>query len=174
MESTILSTGFYENQWVRVFRGINRPIITTHTWHHRLQLGYSCSCSDNSLLIELLLRFLRVFLFILFSFPSTYKFSFITSFSRPGPHRVEWSLHSRENHHPVDSAQWSLLLCCPVSRWINIFSTFIYSYIFHFLLSRGISCAHMLSHFDMNWVETKTIVWQRILQIYMVTLPSCV
>lgn len=25
--------------------------------------------------------------------------------SRPGPHHVEWSLHSREGHHPVDSAQ---------------------------------------------------------------------
>lgn len=54
-----------------------------------------------------------------------YKFLFITSFSRPGPHHVEWSLHSRENRHPVDSAQWSLLLCRPVSRWWNILSTFI-------------------------------------------------
>lgn len=44
------------------------------------------------------------------------KFPFMISFSRPGTHYVEWSLHSRKGHHPVDSAHWSLLLCCPVSR----------------------------------------------------------
>lgn len=35
----------------------------------------------------------------------TYKFPFMISFSRPGTHYVEWSLHSRKGHHSVDSPQ---------------------------------------------------------------------
>lgn len=73
--------------------------------------------------------------FFLFSFPCpwTYKFPFITSFSRPGPHHVEWSLYSREDRNPVDSAQWGLLLCCPVSRWLNISSPLFYCSRYAFL-----------------------------------------
>lgn len=84
-----------------------------------------------------------MFLFCMFSFPCpwTYKFPLIPSFFRPGPHHVEWSLHSRENRYPVDSAQWGLLLCCPVSRWLNSLGTFIYSSSCAFL-SQGIRLAH--------------------------------
>lgn len=61
----------------------------------------------------------------LFSFFTANTFLFISS--RPGPHHVEWSVHSREDHHPVDFAQWSLLLCYPVSRWMHISKTCFYS-----------------------------------------------
>lgn len=56
----------------------------------------------------------------MFSFPCpwTYKFPIFAFFSRPVPHHVERTLHSRKGHHPVDSTQWGLLLCCAVFRWV--------------------------------------------------------
>lgn len=89
------------------------PVINMCTWCQD-----SCSfVSGNSL------GHVGVFLpcsYFLFSFPCpwTYKFPIFAFFSRPVPHHVERTLHSRKGHHPVDSTQWGLLLCCAVFRWV--------------------------------------------------------
>ena len=51
--------------------------------------------------------------------PLKYYILCIIFSSRPCPHYVERSLHSRKGHHPVDSAQRSMLLFYPVSRWLQ-------------------------------------------------------
>lgn len=107
---------------------INGPVITTCTRHPGSRLEYSCvnrPSNRRCVLMELLLRYARVSFtssVCLFSFPCPRKSKLppILSFCRPGPHHVEWPLHGRENRYPVDPAQRSLLLCCPVSRWLNI------------------------------------------------------
>lgn len=82
-----------------------------------LQLPFYFAVNGNAVLDISVLPRASSFLFIFFA-PELlpYKFPFMISFSRPGTHYVEWSLHSRKGHHPVDSAHWSLLLCCPVPR----------------------------------------------------------
>lgn len=164
----------YQNRWIQALNRINRPIITTCTWHLRsvrLQLrllwqGFLLTVLPIGHATVLFPFAFTVFFFSL-SCSQPYNFPFVLQFPRSGPDHVELSLHRRENRYPVDAAQRSLLLHCSVSRWFNNFSALVNCFRC-VILSQRIKTIWLWW-----WMEIlKSFVWKAVL--YVLTLPSCV